>query len=709
MALLFSLVLSLRLVGLGWLWGLATEAASQNAHERSFLSRLGRAVAIGLLLNLLPVLALASFGLWTVTLDWVVWGALSGLGILWVGLRRFRWRWTLSRGLAAVALVWLVGSVPLLWAPRSEWLAGGWDPGIYQNNAIAVARDGGLGGRTDSIYSLMTEDEMRLFIRSDVYYHEVFPGVPIRLEDGSLPLYFFHLTPLCGAWFFRMGGLALLTRMPAILALWGLFPALALFGGLGLCGWRRWVPLGFWLLSPLWWYQQAIPTTEMLYLLLLLSGGLLYLDALRRRAFLPLGTLAVLFAATTNHLNVAVYAGVLLLVVAGAEAQAGLPGRRRRMLSCFAAIGLAILWDLKWAHITILRLEEKDHALRIIPPLYGLLACGSLALAWRPAPARLRLWAWRGLRIVMPLLAGGILIVALGMSVEPLRPVIMKAAGRLPLVAGILETLLRLIPFHGGLGVALAAVGMGWMALDRSSVHGQWRVLTLALGLVCLLLLVEPGIAALYPWALRRFMVFTVPLLALTQAYAVVRLLEGAGVSRSTWWRWGVLAFALVAAIEGARISRAAARVGDYPGLGSVLATLEAGLRPDDVIVADDPRWGTPLLLAGGHDVISGRQIWQSKDRDHLRRCMEALQRLQRETGRRFLWLTCTEDKRAIYPTVPGGPDEALMEATPFAYQTVNHSSRASTYEVQPIKQVFRLYLWDGTFRWRDDGAPAAP
>lgn len=700
-----SFWLALRLIAPGWIWTVATDAPVRETGFDAFLPRLGRAVVVGLLLNLLPILALASFHAWTPLWDWTLWLSIVVAGVIWAHMRGWRTGPSAARFAAALALIGLVTGVPLLQPPRSEWLAGGWDPGIYQNNAVAIARDNGLQGRPDSIYSLMTEGERELFTRSDGEYHEIFPGAPVRVADGSLPLYFFHLTPLCGAWFLRMGGMGLLHRMPSILALWGLLPMLALCGFVGMGGWRKGVVLLLWLLSPMWWYQQAIPTSEMLYLLLLVGAALLYLRAVARRSRVPLGALGALFAATVNHLNAAVLIGILLVVAAWAEADARAPGRVARTMLGFAAIGLAIAWDLKFAGITILRLEEKDQVLRVILPVFSSSALLAALLAIRPLPSAIRTW---GLRLAA---AGGALAgfalagLALGAGVEPVRSLLMKGADHLPWAGPAIQRLIRVVPFHGSLGFAWAGAGLAWLSLRRDPALRAGKVLMAALGIVCLLLFLQLGITPLYPWALRRYVVFLVPLLAWAQAFAVVRVGEivrahGGG------WRWAVLFAFLPALVQSGRLSAAALRVGDYAGLGRVLAGLEKAIESGDVIVADDPEWGTPLLLAGGREVVSGRRLWRNADPVYQRQYMEALQRV-RQGGRRLLWLTSTGDGRDLYPVELGGSATPIVEI-PFAFQTINHGLRARTYETKARQRLFRLYEWDGSFHFRGDPAAGA-
>lgn len=694
-----SFLLALRLVGVGWVWALATTSPQEQRSDAPFLFALARAVVLGVCLNLLPALILASIQVWTPKTDWMLWAILLVGGMVWIRCRGLLSRGAMVRGGLGVLVVWVLTSLPLLQPPRSEWLAGGWDPGIYQNNALAISRDNGLQGRPETIFSRMAAADREVFAEAENQYREIFPGVPIVIETGAMPLYFFHLTPVCGAWFVRMGGPPLLFRMPAILALWGLLPLLALCGAVGWGGWRRWVVLACWLVSPMWWYHQAIPTSEMLYLLLLLGGILLYVHAARRRLRIPLGVLGVLFAATVNHLGASILFGLLLLAAAYAETDTQSRWRFSRILLCFMAIGLAIAWNWRFAGVTVMRLEAKDNVLGIILPVFLGSAGLALGLAWRPLPAAIRTWAIRVFVLAGIVSGFALTAIALAASVHVLRTHMLVMAGRLPWLGPALGRLVRVVAFHGSLGMAWAGLGLTWLSLRQDPSLRLIKFLVAALGVICLALFAQPGIAPIYPWALRRYVVFLVPVLAWVQAAALIRVVELIQV-RATRWRWAVLLLFLPAIAQSACLSVSAFRVGDYPGFGDLLTSLEEAIDPSAIVVADDPLWGTPLMLASGRDVVSGRPLWQSDDVDEQRRYMDALLQLRNDSARRVLWLTSTKQHLDIYPVSLGDTPTSLLNI-PYAYHTVIHSPRGNAFALVAKNRRFHLYEWDGAYSLR--------
>ncbi len=685
-------LLCLRVIAVGWVWALDRRPSQREGAAFDFWDLLGRAVALGVLLNLLAALILAMFHAWTPFNDTLVWVVLVMIG----GVRALR-RGLIDRRVCAgaglgVAGLWLAGALFVWMPPRSEWLAGGWDPGLYQNNAAVIERQHGIQDRTESIYAELTEDERRLFVESEGAYHEVFPGVPLRLEGGEMPLYFFHLTPLCGAWFLRWGGEELLFRLPTLLGIWCLFLIPALNGLLGMRGYKRLLGVLPWLIAPLWWYQMAVPTAEMLYIFLLLAAVLSYIPAVHRAARVPWFAALTLFASAINHLNAAVLLAVGLVLVAVVERNGGVKHVGSRMAVCFGALALGLVWCFFFADITIMRLHEKDHILWIIPPAIGvgfLAALFVTRIRWplfliRRAPSVLS---------ALGVLAGVVFgVAALATGSEWSLTSAMRLGGEVPVLGPTWERLLRVSMFQGvGYGV-WAALGLILLAWPRSSFRVEWKVVAFGAGALFFLFLASPGIAALYPWALRRFVIVLIPLCALAQAASLFFLFE----LRPAHWkagRWAVMILLLFAVADGMRQSRSAAIVGDYQGMAAVMKSINEELDDRDVVVADDARWGTPLLLYFEREVINGSLLWQSGDEAYRERFLKALRRIHASPDRRIVWLTSLPKEMDVYPFYVGATTP-LSEIRELEYPTVIHSHRGSHFATRNNERSFRLHVW---------------
>jgi hypothetical protein len=703
-----ALLLTVRIGGLGWAWSTVARSPDASGERQVFLECAGVAAVVGIVLNLLPALFLSALDVWTPLADWAVWSMAMALGLVLSGGRvgkQGAGKGFVRSGAGLIIVVGLAVAVAVALPQRSEWLAGGWDPGIYQNNAISIAQHNGIGPLSDTLYAELTVRERTVLSSEEGAYREVFPGVPIRLEDGALPRYFFHLTSVCGAWMYRLGGMDLLTRMPMVLAFLGLLPVAALLGSLGLQGSARWVGLVAWCIAPLWWYHQAIPTSEMLQLFLLCGGVLLYLQAVdQQRAMLYFAGL-VLFAGTVNRFDYPVFAGVLLMVAAWAESRAGIPGRERRIAVCLAALAVGILWNLATAQVTIFRLQEKDHVLWVVLGPFLLTALAGLVLANRPFPSALNGRIDRILGF-MGMAGASVLVLLIGvLSAEPIREIWFRLAHDVPLLGEMSLRFFRLLGVHGSWWFLAVAIGALLLACPRG-VSGSETVnmsrnrvalFGLGLGVILLALLLHGGIAPIYPWALRRYFFYLMPFATVTIAFLAAIILAEWGKRYRLWPVAGCLVLCL-AAVDGVRHSWEAARVSDFLGMSAVVEDLDRYLQPGDVLVADDPKWGTPLLLARGRNVLNGKLFWESRSTEYREEFLSVLSSIHDQEGRRVVWLTSTSMATDIY-RVEFGDMAPLLEGMEFHYPTVIHSSRADRFAQRMNTVVFGLHVWDGDAR----------
>jgi len=680
-----ALLVALRIGLPGWAWS-RSDSASQAAERTAVavVSRTGRAIALGLVLNLLPALCAAQLSWWSPGVDWGLWVAVTLAGLAWRRRSPIAGSWV--EAACVMGFLALVTAAVLSRAPRSEWFAGGWDPGLYQNAAVVVARADGFAPRTDSVYSVLTPEERLLF------GPEAFPAVPISAETGAIQHHFFQLTPMCGALFYRWGGLDLLSRMNQVLALMGLPVLVAMAGALGVVGWRIGAVLLALCVSPLWWYQQAIPTTEMLQLLLLCGAIVAYLDAERRGGAVPLDAALLLGAIGINHFGYPPLVAMLLVAAAAAESLARRPGRALRLATCAVGLAAGLAWDLVFSPVIISSLQVKDGVLPLVLiPFAACLVAGGLVLSREIDPRLARRTGVLARRIA--LVAGLLLIVLAALLSWPFtESLAMRGTAAVPFLGALLFRFERFLLFHGAAWFLLLGVGTIILAHDTTPETSRLRVLALALGGVVLLLFLHPGIAPLYPWAFRRSVVFLLPLTALVLGYGLTvigarwRLYPQAG-------RVATLLLVAALLVVGVRASRSAAKVGDYVGFPEALEMLNRSVRDGDVVVADDPRVATPLLLMYGRDVLNGSPLWKSRSSAYRKEYLEMLRRLQTAQGRRIVWLSSTKDVLGIYPPTIGATTP-LTQPQFVTYRTVIHHRKAGRFVTREVKRWLQLHLW---------------
>jgi hypothetical protein len=653
----------------------------------SGLTRAAAVLVYGLIANLIAVVVLGPLGWWTPAADLTVWVAIVAVssclaivnqGSLWPEVKK---------NAIPGAAVFLIGFLAACMPVRSEWLAGGWDPGMYVNNAIAIANRSGIVEREPSLYASLNEDERLLLSSSEGRYRELFPSVPIDVVTGSIPLYHFHLTPMMGAMLYRAGGYELLFRMPVLLAFWGVPVFLALCRAVGVTRPGLWACGFFWCLNPVWWYQQAVPTSEMLYVFLMLGGVFLYLEAMRSEVRIPLAAMLAMIAATMNHLNFILVGGIIVASLALVESRTLSPTSRARVLSCLVALGLGLLLNLGFAGVTIDRLEEKDRALTLLLIALaasvffaGLVICLPKRFHSKLSPIIERLPAW-----ILYLTGASGLTFSLFCLHPRLLQICFKVAE---------GTFVRDVLYHGqaliafcGVGTAvLASLGLIIMARSVSAKPSGASVIIAVSLIIFGIFMASPGVFPTYPWALRRFAPWLFLVMALSQAVVVQATFSG------SWVRKGFfLGFLMWGIWSGANQSHASAGVSDYRGLKTALSDLAGKLIAEDLIVADDPRYGTPLFMIFGQDVINGRQIWSSKDPDARKSIMDVLNRLANARNGRVLWLTTDEDGLRLYPESPAVYSNPVFSLD-FEYDRILHHTKMRRFMTEKRSDILRVY-----------------
>lgn len=669
--------------------------------EGGWLARTGRVVFAGTVANLLAIVALVSCRCWNPANDWGAWLAIAACA----------WTWRARRGQLPAALhgwwqpalaVLALATLAVLMPARSEWRIGGWDPGHYQNNAVRISLDGRLDGPDSAMYKSLSPDERKTlaYIHYDGSYRAVANNLPVA-EDNSLPLFFFHLTSIAGAALHRLGGDRFLDRSAAFFGLGLLAPLMPLLGALGLRGWRRAVAAAFFFLSPLVWYHQAVPSAEMLYFFLLLGGMADWLESADADPpRLPWMAWMTAFLLAINHLNTVVFVSAMAVYAAVLDAGKSRPRRTLRVAGLFAGLGLGFLWNALFAATTLLKLQDDERAGTVILVLFVLCTAAGLVLSH----ARFPEWSRTLARLAVRLLAVAGALVLAAVSLASLsgaaRDWFYVLYAKLPLAGPALWWLMRQAPFYGVPALVLAAAGVVFLAFWRDPRTTRLALCVLVFGGLFGLILVRPGIAKLFPWGLRRFLVYSVPFVALAQTVPVLWAVDR--IRRFRVASVVVLAATVAVAAAEARLAVDAARVGDYPGIVGVLRQIEAALQPGDIVVTDSTNWMAPLMVAGGHNVVNGTPLWNPPDRrepsDHSAgiqpprdKYLALLLDLPSRTGGRLLWLTSTSKGLDLYPELPATDPEPLVSID-YQATIVVHGERNKYYSTATRTTPVRLY-----------------
>lgn len=637
------------------------------------------ALLLGVPAALLFSVLLAETGVLSVALEWA--GAVLMIlsGLLAGRLRNpDRLKHSLTWSLPGAAVLF-TGIVVILNLPRcGEWIAGGWDPGIYINQGVAVARFGTFHPPAEPHHAALTGDELALFTSgSKGHAPQLFPAVPVDPQNRNVLHYFFRLTPACVSTLALHGGLNAATRMPAIAGLLVLLVFPGFLTGLGCRPACAWIASLLLASHPVWLYHLHFPASEMPELFFFLGLATL-LPFQHTGWYSRLLFLLLLFAAILNRLSF--FPIALMLTMAAAWADMERPDRRQvltgRMLQLLVIL-LAVAYDYTFARVTV---DGLQYALTDVFGAALVFMAGTALLDW--ASVFKRSASRLTPAIVFGLAAAALALTAIG-SVFLWR--------HAPVLAGIRRNTLHLSPFLGAPWLIPAVPGMLLLWLLHARRLRHLSSVTLVCTVITLLLLVKTFTFPFYPWTTRRFLPFTVPLLATGAAFLLAEL-----------WHWGklprparrlcvVLLLGAILAFT-ARSSWHALSGSEYDGLSARLAHVAKQIGPRDIVIVDHFKWGTPLMFIHGAHVLDGSTFHDTRGAASMPEALKTLSRLK-AAGWRILWLSSTPAGLEIYPQpVPGAV--LLADVPPLTFREIIHGPRVRDFVRRERTVVFQLYQW---------------
>lgn len=671
-SLLSCLEVAFRFVLLGavWTWVLPASLLQGRRPWHRMLFTGAAAALIAVPAGAIIVLVLGEAGRYNAVTEYACLASLTVIGI-GTGLARCA-RVVRRRVLAAMpaAAFLAAGTLVLLAIPnRGEWLLGSWDPGVYVNQAVVVEREGTFHPSDSFFHDSLAPHEQLSFTRLGLRRHERFPGVVVDAERHAFSFTFFRLTPAVFASMMRAGGMPLLHRANTVLGLLVLLsfsafvvrllsPAGAAFSLLML------------LTQPVWIYHTHVPVSEMLQIYLLCSLFFLLPHIRQQRSVLFL-SLLLLAAMTVNRFSFMPFAGLLAVSLALVEFREEEGSRKVgvRLGFCLAVIAGAIV-DLGMSPTSFLSWGIGP----LIIIATGFLFTAALLIdlvSLRKVMGRFRPWILRA--------AGVAAVVLLAVLLTRKRLVPMRKDSDNPA---------RLLPFLGLVPVLFSAGGAVRVALRWRREDRALRGILIFLLVATAGLLFRKNIADLYPWATRRYFPFTVPLVALLGGSFLAWLWEWVSAPR-TGRALACLAFALSLFVHATTI-RAAWEHTDFNGVSDVLEQISAQVDAGDVIVADHPRWGTPLALLHGKNVLDGQPLWRLKKRAKRVAGLDALKRLSEE-GLRVLFLTTSDKGVGIY-RAGIKTEQHPWSLGPVDLQEVAQHPKAGRFVLHSRRRTFRLY-----------------
>lgn len=202
-------------------------------------------------------------------------------------------------------------------------------------------------------------------------------------------------------------------------------------------------------------------------------------------------------------------------------------------------------------------------------------------------------------------------------------------------------------PYFGWPLLTLSTVGIGLIfsgKRKRFAAHGCMEFIACLVAITCLLA-VYKHVQNWYPWATKRFLPCTVPLLAMLACYPLYRL----WIQKRNSGKIAALLLLLGALGISARQSWRAWSHTEYNGVSSVLARIADQIDERDIVVADHFWWGTPSPLYYGKQVLNGEPLWRYRDSGRMQIAMNHLAK-QHRTGQKIWFLTSSPKRIDIFP-----------------------------------------------------------
>lgn len=675
-----QLLICLVLPGLAWGWVLPSGSDARNGGLLLRASvKIAEVAFVSLVTVLLLVLLLAEFSLLHPGVWWPVVLACSAAGLA-LGWRRDRHRLQahLLHSLPGVVVLGVGLLAVLSWPDRGQWLAGGWDPGVYVNEGVQVSRAGTFYPPAQPAYRVLAQHGVGLLSRGIQGFEEAFPGIPVDPATGAFAFYFYRPAVAWHAFCALCCGVGGALVAPAL----AVFVAVVFLAGFLAAAGATVSQLVFVLLlfctSPLVLYHSHTPCAEAVELALV--GGLACVWTRRSEHIAYVGLLGVgLFAAAVNRPSFLLFGGVLALITAVLNL-----GRRdsRPLAEPFGmllGLGLAVLY---YQGVTPQSVVKISYMYRFILRALTILGVGALWVGVVGSLPRLR----RGLSRIRPewlylAATSGLLLVGAWLyATDPRSAWELRHNTRV------------FLDYTSWTLAGLAAAGwvlwVGRIPRRSYATHaGGWILFLMTVGLMTL---ARKSVAELYPWATKRYLLF---------APAVVALLGSLPIA-ALWRRkrraaaYALLGLLLVSWFDSGhagRIRRAWTHT-EYNGLRDRLDAIAARLEERDVVLVDHFAWATPLCMVYGKQALNGVATWAHSERtDRMLRFFEDLA----AQDMRIYFLTSSACGMDIFPARLQNA-ELVVRLPHCTYRTIAHHERSRDYWKRESVFDFRLYRWLG-------------
>jgi hypothetical protein len=203
-----------------------------------------------------------------------------------------------------------------------------------------------------------------------------------------------------------------------------------------------------------------------------------------------------------------------------------------------------------------------------------------------------------------------------------------------------------LVSYFGFIPLIFAFAGIYFMLFDpRVSLYVKVTVIFLIL--ISVVTFSNQYVANLYPWAARRYVTYTLPLLIQSAIYFPYILWSK---NKTVFKVISILCLLLICVPQ----MKTASRVfmdSEFRGVANQLEILDSEIKDKAVILVDDHRFATPLMYVYGHKVIDNKLlVSRVKDEKSVKQYYDLLKKLK-ESGNTLYFLNTSYGANA--PSTP--------------------------------------------------------
>jgi hypothetical protein len=571
----------------------------------------------------------------------------------------------------------------LVFNVNSEWLPGGWDPGIYTNQGISTARNNGF----DNVQSLsnlnLTTDE--LFMISKVPnemsnsnidgYRELLPGVRLDIQTGETSNLFFRNYPNFISMLIKWGAVDFGFKANVFAGL--LF--LLVFFVLCYRSFGSFYSLAFCavlLLHSLFLYHIKLPTTEVLQMTLFF--GFVLINSWKTNLFFSVFSGLIFFCTVTNRASFIGFGSIYLFFVCFAKSATTVKMRDNFLFLAFSVTGLVggLIYDIIYCGNTVVKLSYVFDKLLIVSIVsvfasIVVISCSKFV----------KIYSEKILLFFENRKNGYIFASILMVVTVVVMLVVYSTSDYLG------HQIKMLISYFGFIPLIFAFGGIYFMLFDPK-VNLYVKVTVIFLILISVITFANQYVANLYPWAARRYVTYTLPLLILSAIYLPYILWSK---NTTVFKVMSVLCLLAICVPQMKTVSKVFME-SEYRGVANQLETLNSQIKDKAVILVDDHRFATPLMYVYGHKVIDNKLlVSRVKDAKSAKQYYDLLKKIK-ESGNTLYFLNTSHGANA--PSMPFDISNSnVWNASEFETTEVVHGKDQKTFEYKYL--TFEPYLYE--------------